>query len=78
MNIQVLCAIDGVEITIGKSTHKKLDDTFYSVKKSQHSINIIVICALDGQLLPQIHEFQKHACGLIQRYHLDPFYLVAW
>ena len=51
INIQVLCAIDGVEIMIGKPTHKKLDDTFYSVKKSQHSINIIVICALDSQLL---------------------------
>ena len=51
MNIQVLCAFDGMEITIGKPTHKKLDDTFYSVKQFQHSINIIAIYALDGRLL---------------------------
>jgi len=44
-----ICVVDGTEVQI--RTPKKDQKDYYSVKKSQHSINFLIIILLDGRII---------------------------
>jgi len=54
----LILVVDGTEIPIRRPKDKEIQKAFYSPKKKQHSVTIIVIVTLDGRILyvsdPQI------------------------
>ena len=57
-----MCAIDGTEIIIQRPADPELEEFFFSAKKKQHSINILFLVLLDGQIIYKSKAFTGNFC----------------
>ena len=46
-----ICVVDGTEIRISRPVSNKKQHSVYSVKKKQHSVNVLIISLLNGKII---------------------------
>jgi hypothetical protein len=69
-NLIVVVVVDGTEIPIRRPKDNEIQKHFYSTKKKQYSVTILLTVSLDGRILyvsnPQIDSSDQHHWNCLQ------------